>query len=655
MEQLQKAVGDSAAASSALWISNLFVMFYIAIAAGAVTDADLFVENSVKLPFLNVELSLLAFFALSPIIFLISHSYTLVHIVLLSGKIGQFNAELRRQLPDQMAQRANIRRLLPSNIFVQLLAGPPEVRGAVFGLLLKLIAWSTLIVGPVLLLILIQIQFLPYHSVFIIWIQRLCLFLDIALLWLLWPAIMNFRTQLRWPNLFKAKLPLCWSLAALVFSWGYVCFPGEIQQSLWDRIEPEGNPYPRPIAKSLNLVGFNIYNALKVKDPRDIAWRGSTFDAGGRDLRGADFSRATLERVNFDSARLDGADFSSARLLGASFSGVHFPGTNFSFAFSPGAIFDSSNLQGAEFMGTDLQGATFVETKLQGAQFLSAQLQGASFESADLTGARFTGSALNAAAFPDSTLTGTSFYAAYLQGADFSGTPTSRKFAQDLEVLESSDRLNHSKFFGAKRPPSLIGTDFTKAYLWQVVLPEFSEGDDWLNEARFSDAVWSRDYRTPDGRTGKWSADDYASVARMLDNIPPGPLRTNALNRIALLSCGSTLSTSDPCIDGENPQHLSWRSEIERHKTANYNDILTAALSDYFCNDLDKENLYGLFGIVGHRFANYSLKQAGKSLLDRVLGEDCSLELTEQQKKQLNGIRYIWVEELKNIDTPTDD
>jgi hypothetical protein len=62
-EAIKKTVEDAAAVSGGLWLSYLFVLFYLAVAAGAVTHADLFLENPVKLPFLNVELPLLAFFS----------------------------------------------------------------------------------------------------------------------------------------------------------------------------------------------------------------------------------------------------------------------------------------------------------------------------------------------------------------------------------------------------------------------------------------------------------------------------------------------------------------------------------------------------------------------------------------------------------------
>ena len=50
LEAIKKAVDDAAAVGGGLWLSYLFVLFYLAVAAGAVTHADLFFENPVKLP-----------------------------------------------------------------------------------------------------------------------------------------------------------------------------------------------------------------------------------------------------------------------------------------------------------------------------------------------------------------------------------------------------------------------------------------------------------------------------------------------------------------------------------------------------------------------------------------------------------------------------
>jgi hypothetical protein len=76
LEAVKKSVDDAASVGGGLWLSYLFVLFYLAVAAGAVTHTDLFLENAVKLPFLNIELPLLAFFFLAPILFIIVHAYT---------------------------------------------------------------------------------------------------------------------------------------------------------------------------------------------------------------------------------------------------------------------------------------------------------------------------------------------------------------------------------------------------------------------------------------------------------------------------------------------------------------------------------------------------------------------------------------------------
>src|SRR6516162_2815651 len=88
LDALRKAVEDAATVSTSLWISYLFLLFYIAIAVGAVTHLDLLLENPVKLPFLGIELPLVAFFFLVPLLFLIMHAYTLVHFVMLGRKLA---------------------------------------------------------------------------------------------------------------------------------------------------------------------------------------------------------------------------------------------------------------------------------------------------------------------------------------------------------------------------------------------------------------------------------------------------------------------------------------------------------------------------------------------------------------------------------------
>jgi hypothetical protein len=139
LDAVRKSVDDAASISGTLWFSYLFTLLYIAIAAGAVTHKDLLLENPVKLPFLNVELPLVAFFALAPILFIIAHAYTLMHFVMLAAKVGTYDTELRKKPFGTEARetRLGLRRQLPSNIFVQFLAGPSDIREGGLGWLLK--------------------------------------------------------------------------------------------------------------------------------------------------------------------------------------------------------------------------------------------------------------------------------------------------------------------------------------------------------------------------------------------------------------------------------------------------------------------------------------------------------------------------------------
>lgn len=96
LEAIKKAVDDAAAVSGGIWLSYLFVLFYILATTGSVTDTDIFLENPLKLAIFTVNLgvSLLGFFFLSPIVFIVFHAYTLVYFVMLGDKSKWFNSVL---------------------------------------------------------------------------------------------------------------------------------------------------------------------------------------------------------------------------------------------------------------------------------------------------------------------------------------------------------------------------------------------------------------------------------------------------------------------------------------------------------------------------------------------------------------------------------
>jgi hypothetical protein len=161
LEAIKKAVEDAAAVGAPLWLSYLFLLFYIVIAASAVTHADLLLERPVDLPFLNIKLPLRAFFILSPVLFIVCHAYVLAHLALLADKARRFHLQLKKQIDDPTPRgheiREGLRRQLPINVFVQFLAGPEDIREGPFSLILWATAWTTLVAAPVLVLVLLQL------------------------------------------------------------------------------------------------------------------------------------------------------------------------------------------------------------------------------------------------------------------------------------------------------------------------------------------------------------------------------------------------------------------------------------------------------------------------------------------------------------------
>jgi uncharacterized protein YjbI with pentapeptide repeats len=442
LEAIKKAVDDAASVGGGLWLSYLFALFYFAVAAGAVTHEDLFFERAVKLPFLGIDLPLLAFFFLAPILFVIVHAYTLVHLVMLTEKAKRFRKALHesgRNVTEKA--RENLRWQLPSNVFIQFLAGPSDLREGAFGWLLRAIAWITLVIAPILLLLMMQVQFLPFHSSVITWTHRLALLADLILIWWLCGKVLSSsklegRHRLL-PGVVSA-VAFALSLGAVLFSWTTATFRGELQDHEDSIVTGESGLLPReeslhdllfnlpiddtirrrksPFSSTLVLSGLNVYEGLKIDDPEKAKWRDYVFRARGRDLTGANFDLAILRKVDFAGARLEGASFKGAQTEGTSFAGATLFGASFIRA-----KLDNAQLQGASLNGAQLQGASLVSAQLQGASLANAQLGGASLKGAQLQGASLNGAQLEGASLDGAQLQGASFADAQLRGVSLAG------------------------------------------------------------------------------------------------------------------------------------------------------------------------------------------------------------------------------------------
>ena len=279
--------------------------------------------------------------------------------------------------PENVEKREGLRGRLPSNVFVQFLAGPKSLRDNLFGVLLRLIAEVILVFGPISLLLLIQVQFIPYHQFEITWAHSVAIIVDIILIWWLWRLIIAGRSDDRrwfsptkWIMSFNAVLM---TIAVIVFSLTIATLPTEGALDRW--VYFATSPIFRPqtfwvfgqaevkeknlislrdglfagevdditrrrksaFSDSLILPGLNIYEALKIDDPQKLKWREHIFDLRGRDLTGAVLNGARLPKVDLYGAHVEGATLNEA----------HFEGAMFDLAYLEGASLDGAHLEGA--------------------------------------------------------------------------------------------------------------------------------------------------------------------------------------------------------------------------------------------------------------------------------------------------------------------
>ena len=442
LESLRGAVVDAASVGTGLWLSYLFALFYFAVAAGAVAHRNLLLEDPVKLPFLNVELPLTAFFILGPVVFLIVHGYVLLHFVMLAGKTGAFDKALSDQVADDN-RRTRLRRQLPSNVFVQFLAGPREVRYGVVGVLLKAVAWISLVFAPIALLALFQLQFLPYHDPVITGWHRIAVVIDLVLLWLLWPPILRGATRLiGWHDFRRVKVlvGLAASLVPLFLVFTIATFPGEwlnehvpslaLVPTSWpdlpagssraETAPAEGGPAQRAAAAGSSAqaptIGQSAIDAWRlirqnatdasssIRQNATVAWYSMGWTPPYRLLVGGEVDDVKQRPQSVWSnilvlLNLDLGDRPNEIVLPRQAprtrdlrrrdheKGGFLRSCGRLVAQLQGAPLDEAQLQGASARWAQLQGASLDEAQLQGASLDEAQLQGASLDEAQLQGA----------------------------------------------------------------------------------------------------------------------------------------------------------------------------------------------------------------------------------------------------------------------------
>jgi uncharacterized protein YjbI with pentapeptide repeats len=479
---LERSLNESAARVSAIWVSYLVFALYLLISTGTATHRQLFFEEPFKLPVLNIDLPLYWFFVLAPILFVLFHFYVLLQVLLLGRTAVAYNDTLDAAIKSP-AQNALIRQRLSNTLFAQIFAGSPRERQGWLGSLIKAMAWITLAIAPVCVLLAFQFTFLPYHSHFATWTHRALILGELAIASFLFPIALDARRDLDFsrlralgqrktsskkpPPLPSSDLQRDWkqiaTRAAFATLWlAFVAisillgsFPGEPIINVASLRPPDAVECTSFAFDHFVLPGIDPHE--KAKSASDVNRETPIHLFRGRNLTCGIFSDAKLRDVDLTGAQLQGADLERADLGNANLRGAQLR-----LSRAPKASLKKADLREADLRWVDLEDTDFTRANLEGADlsgasayssdFSAAKLEKASLRNANLHGATFDGAEMLAARLSGSRLDGASFVGAHMVIADLRGTDLrgARLDASFLAAasLEGAD-LNNASLRGA--------------------------------------------------------------------------------------------------------------------------------------------------------------------------------------------------------------
>jgi uncharacterized protein YjbI with pentapeptide repeats len=586
--ELQKALNDSAGKASALWTTLVIFELYLAIAFGSVTHRNLFLEDPIKLPLLNVDLPLVGFFVVAPTILVIFHFFVILQLLALADKAKSYDSLLKQQAP-VAADREYLKHRLDSFLVVQFLAGPSEQRTGLRGLSLRLIAWLTLVSVPVLILLQGQLTFLPYHKEPVVWLHRAELTIDLAVIFYFWNRLRGNDLPILGRPLTKVWVVIgaVLTFGLVIFSVLIVTFPGEwAHRILADAADSQskraikalllpvhdllftgpapvdevGGPTTGVLANRIVLTDQSFVDPEKLdkvevtRSFRDRDLRGAILSRA--DLRKSDFTGANLRSVNFNEANLQGARFdcrrsrnemedypedACANLQGAFLNGAKAQSASFVGARLQNAFLDGADLQNAQLNGAQLQEASLDKARLQNASLARADLSDASLNSTRLQGASLSHAKLHRAFFQGASLQGANLENAKMEGAwlDSANLQGAKLVSARLTAaglnranLQGADMELASLRAASLRYAELQGADLTAADLSGATM---SRAQVW--NVRGIPTVELTDSSGLNFSTVAWSGPSKFVVWRdtILDAIPAGIARDNASRRLDLL------------------------------------------------------------------------------------------------------------------------
>ena len=177
--ELTATINDGVRTLLPLQLGFVAFCFYVAITVWNITDQQLIVPESVRLPLLDAQLPVKAFFLVVPWLIVVLHFYVSIQLASLARKAWSFEGTVGSTESLQY-----FRELLSVSPLAQFFSGRYRV-------LSSIVIIGAFLVLPLLVLASIQIRFLCFHSEFVTWVDRLAVLTGCAVSIWLWPSLMT--------------------------------------------------------------------------------------------------------------------------------------------------------------------------------------------------------------------------------------------------------------------------------------------------------------------------------------------------------------------------------------------------------------------------------------------------------------------------------
>ena len=414
--------------------ATLIIFIYTVVVVLQTSDLHLLVGRTIKLPAVDVEMPVFAFYFSAPLLVIALHFNLLQNIESHFVKLTTW----RQQFPSMRAPR---NRLFP--FIFDLAYGEEEgvfSNGTRFVNQL-LFFWT----GPLVLLLLFW-RFTDYQSEALstwqfscfaldLWLVRRCrdfidgtmhhhtphdrmLFRSIRLL--LQPFTWIYGSAKSWSS--NATGLAIWlvglSISAIysaVILFDFQILSKGVGPTLRELLAPRLQIERRANLLALDEKTLRLQHELRARPSNDdksdlSSWflsSGYGLDLRGRSLKYAQLPYADLRRVWLQGAKLHGADMVGAQLQRAELENVQMPG----------AILIEANLEGANLMEARMEGVQLSRANLRQAILWGARLQAASLDRAELQGAIALSADFSAANLVRAQMQGTQFPLAKFDGA----------------------------------------------------------------------------------------------------------------------------------------------------------------------------------------------------------------------------------------------